>query len=52
MNKSRLKRLVAEMIVIVILSFAAVIGGIYLSASRKDERQQVLYKAEFFPVIQ
>lgn len=40
------------MIVIVILSFAAVIGGIYLSASRKDERQQVLYKAEFFPVIQ
>ncbi len=51
MNQSRLRRLAAEMIVIIILSIGAVLGGIYLSSSGKEFRKQINYREKFVSVI-
>ena len=51
MNQSRMRKMIIEMIVIVVISIAAAVGGIYLSASGKEYRRQVSYKEKFVQVI-
>ena len=51
MNLSRFRKYIFETVIILVISLVFVLGGIYLSSSRKEERKQVDYRQQFSQVM-
>ena len=51
MNKAKIRKIVFEAVIMIIVSVLFIIGGIYLSNSRKEERRQRQYRQQFASVI-